>query len=187
MVAAGTIATIATTAVMINYFAFFQLPPAPSVDQVLLKKTFYANSKKYHPDFHTLGDDATREEALEKSTLNNQGYKILSDPDRSLKHLLDLKGVLGEEGSNKMPQAFLMEMMDINEALMELEFAEDPAARQRIEEMISELEASFHAEVAELLQNYDDTSVSISELERLKDYYLKKRYLRRLKNRNPEV
>ncbi len=172
---------------MINYFEFFGLPTAPLVDQGQLKKVFYANSKKYHPDFHTLSDEAAREEALEKSTLNNQGYKVLTDPDQTLKHLLDLKGVLGAEGSNKMPQAFLLEMMEINEALMELEFADDPGARANIEAMIAEMETSFRKEVAELLQNYDDDKVSDRELELLKDYYLKKRYLRRLKNRTPEV
>lgn len=172
---------------MINYFNFFNLPLSPNVDKAALKKTFYANSKRFHPDFHTLADDATRDEALEQSTINNQGYKVLNDEDRTLKHLLDIKGVLGEEGSNKMPQSFLMEIMDVNEAMMELEFDDDPAARARINEMVNELETGFRAEVGDLLVNYDDATTNESELQRLKDYYLKKRYLLRLKNRNPEV
>ncbi len=172
---------------MTNYFEFYGLAPSPTLDEAALKKTFYANSKRFHPDFHTLGGDAAREEALEKSTLNNQAYKVLSDPERRLKHLLDLKGVMGEEGSNKMPQQFLMEIMEVNEALMELEFEDDPAARTKIDNMIAELEAGFENEVSDLLTDYDDASVTESELNRLKDYYLKKRYLLRLKNRNPEV
>jgi len=172
---------------MTNYFHFFNLPVSPTLDAAALKRTFYANSKRYHPDFHTLAEEAAKEEALEKSTINNQGYKVLADEDRRLKHLLDLKGALGEEGSNKMPQAFLMEMMDINEALMELQFDEDPAAKAKIEAMIAELEAGFHADVAKLLNQYDDATVSDADLEKLKDYYLKKRYLRRLKQQSPEV
>ena len=172
---------------MTDYFKFYGLAPSPTLDEASLKKTFYANSKRFHPDFHTLDGEAAREEALEKSTLNNQAYKVLSDPERRLKHLLEIRGVMGDEGTNKMPQAFLMEIMDVNEALMELEFEDDPAARAKIETMISELEAGFRAEVADLLSDYDDTSATESELNRLKDYYLKKRYLLRLKNRNPEV
>jgi molecular chaperone HscB len=172
---------------MINYFHFFNLPVSPTLDLAALKRTFYANSKRFHPDFHTLEDEAAREEALEKSTINNQGYKVLADDDRRLKHLLDIKGVLGEEGSNKMPQAFLMEMMDINEALMELQFDEDPVARTKIDAMIGALEADFHADVADLLNHYADATVSATDLEKLKDYYLKKRYLRRLKQQAPEV
>lgn len=172
---------------MTNYFKFFGLPVSPTVDQAALKKVFYANSRKYHPDFHTLEDEAAREASLEKSTINNQGYKVLSDEDRTLKHLLDLKGILGEEGSNKMPQAFLLEIMDVNEALMELEFDDDPAARAKVEQMIAGLEAGFRCEVGDLLENYDDATTNDAELQRLKDYYLKKRYLLRLTNRNPEV
>ncbi|WP_187270853.1 iron-sulfur cluster co-chaperone HscB C-terminal domain-containing protein [Neolewinella aurantiaca] len=172
---------------MTNYFDFFNLPVSPRIDQKALKRQFYANSKRFHPDFHTLAEEDAREEALEQSTINNQGYKILADDDRRLKHLLDLKGVLGEEGSNKMPQAFLMEMMDINEALMELQFEDDPTARAKVDEMIASLEADFDSEVAEVLNHYDDATVSTTELEKLKDYYLKKRYLRRLKQQSPEV
>jgi|AntRauTorckE5430_2_1112549.scaffolds.fasta_scaffold02026_2 molecular chaperone HscB len=172
---------------MTNYFNFFGLPLSPSVDRAALKKQFYANSKAFHPDFHTLEDEATQERVLEQSTVNNQGYKILNDDDRRLKHLLELRGSLGKEGTNKMPQAFLMEIMDVNEALMELEFDDDPAARDRIDAMVADLEAGFHAEVADLLTNYDDDAATDAELDKLKDYYLKKRYLLRLKNRSPEV
>lgn len=172
---------------MINYFHYFKLPVSPKIDQAALKKQFYANSKRFHPDFHTLSGEEDQENALEQSTRNNQGYKILADDDRRLKHLLDIKGILGEEGSNKMPQAFLMEMMDINEALMELEFDDDPAARAKVEGMISGLEKDFDQEVAEIFNHYDDATVSQADLEKLRDYYLKKRYLRRLKQQTPEV
>jgi molecular chaperone HscB len=53
--------------------------------------------------------------------------------------------------------------------------------------MVNELEAGFRTEVGDLLENYDDATTNEGELQRLKDYYLKKRYLLRLKNRNPEV
>ncbi len=172
---------------MTNYFQFFNLPISPQIDKAELKRRFYANSKRFHPDFHTLAGNQAQEEALEQSTLNNQGYKLLTNDDRRLKHLLDLKGAFGEEGTNKMPQAFLMEMMDINEALMELQFEENPDARTKVEKMIADLEAGFDHEVADVLNNYDDATVSAEDLGKLKDYYLKKRYLRRLKQQSPEV
>jgi len=172
---------------MTNYFQFFGLPVSPTLDKAALKRTFYANSKRFHPDFHTLADEAAREESLEQSTVNNEGYKILADDDRRLKHLLDLKGILGEEGSNKMPQAFLMEMMDINESLLELQIDNDPAAKAGIDAMITDLETGFREEVADLLEQYEDATATAADLEKLKNYYLKKRYVRRLKQQSPEV
>lgn len=163
-----------------NYFSFFEFPLAPTINQGELKKRFYANSRKYHPDFYTLEDAATQAEVLEKSTLNNQGYKILKDDDQRLKHLLELKGALGEEGKNPIPQDFLIEVMDINEALMELEFDDDPTLRAKAKATATTLESELQAEVADLLDNYDDALVTENELNQLRDYYLKRRYLLRI-------
>ena len=168
---------------MTNYFHLFDLPPAPTIDQAALKKTFYANSKRYHPDFHTLEDTATQQEVLEKSTLNNQGYKVLADEDLRLKHLLELKGVLGAEGTNQVPQDFLLEIMEVNEALMELEFEDDPMARLKVTGLIDQLEADLREEVAEAYAGYEDTTATTAQLELLRDYYLKRRYLLRLREK----
>ncbi len=168
---------------MTNYFDFFGLTPSPKVDQGLLKRSFYANSKRFHPDFHTLESDDRQQEVLEKSTLNNQAFKVLSDDDQRLRHLLELKGSLGEEGSNQVPQDFLMEIMEVNEALMELEFEDDPAARQKLEGLIAQLEADLDREVAPVIDHYDDNAAEAEQLTALKDYYLKRRYLLRLREK----
>ena len=168
---------------MNDYFSFFDLRPSPRVDQAALKKAYYANSKRFHPDFHTLEDASTKEEVLEKSTLNNEAYRTLTDDDRRLRHLLELRGVLEEEGKNQVPQSFLMEIMEVNEALMELEFEDDPAVRQKVEGLIDRLERDLEVEVAGIIKNYDDVKATPADLEQLKDYYLKRRYLMRLREK----
>ncbi len=168
---------------MTDYFSFFGLRPSPTLDEAALKKTFYANSKRYHPDFHTLETEATQQEVLEKSTLNNQGYKTLRDEDTRLQHLLQLRGVLGAEGTNQVPQDFLMEIMEVNEALMELEFEDDPIVREKVSGLIDQLDADLRASVVSIIAGYDDELVSATDLEALKDYYLKRRYLLRLREK----
>ena len=168
---------------MTDYFSFFNLRPSPTVDQAALKKAFYANSKRFHPDFHTLSDAETQAEILEQSTLNNQAYKVLADDDQRLKHLLELKGVLGEEGQNSVPQDFLMEIMEVNEALMEMEMEDDPIVREKVVGLIDQLEADLDRDVEEILHSYDDSLSGTPELSRLKDYYLKRRYLLRLREK----
>ena len=166
-----------------NYFEFFDLPVSPSLDEAELKRRFYANSRRFHPDFHTLSDDAQQAEALEQSTHNNRGYKLLLNEDERLRHLLEVRGQLGEEGSNQVPQDFLMEIMEVNEALMELEFEDDPMARQRVEGLITQLEADLRREAGPALDHYDDATATEAQLTTLRDYYLKRRYLLRLKNK----
>lgn len=172
---------------MTNYFEFFGLPVAPRIDRAALKRTFYANSKRFHPDFHTLADAGTQDDALEQSTLNNQGFKVLDDDDRRLRHLLELRDALGEEGSNKLPQAFLMEMMELNEALAEHKLGANAGAQERIEGIVRQQEDQLTAEVADLLAGYNDATATEADLARLRDYYLKRRYLRRLREQSPEM
>ncbi|MEN0006096.1 MAG: Fe-S protein assembly co-chaperone HscB [Bacteroidota bacterium] len=163
-----------------DYFAFYEIPVSFKVDEGALKRIFYANSKKYHPDFYTLESEAKQAEILELSTLNNKAYQTLSDFDRRMKYVLDLKGVLGEEGKNTIPQDFLMEMMEVNEELMELEFDFDASKLAQVKTAITEKEASLYTAIASVVENYNATTSDDSELQAIKDYYLKKRYLLRI-------
>jgi len=163
-----------------NYFDFFERPISFTIDQAKLKRAFYANSKKYHPDFYTLESEEKQQEILELSTLNNEAYKTLSDFDKRMKYVLELKGTLEEEGKNKIPQDFLMEMMDINEALMELEFGFDEKKYNRLHQDLQTLESKLYESVKEPIENYVDGTSPASDLLSVKDYYLKKRYLLRI-------
>lgn len=163
-----------------NYFDFYNIPISFKVDKNQLKKTFYKNSKKYHPDFFTLESEEKQQEILELSTKNNEAYEMLTDFDKRMKYVLELKGILSEEGKNKIPQDFLMEMMDINEAIMELQFDFDKTIFEKAKSDTQELENQLFREVESIVENYDDTNATEAELNSLKNYFLKKRYLFRI-------
>ena len=163
-----------------NYFEFYNLPVSFQLDEVALKKTFYANSKRFHPDFFTLENEERQNEILELSTLNTQAYKTLSDFDRRMKYVLELKGVLAEEGKNALPQDFLMDMMDINEAIMELEFDFDNTAYQKVLNDTHLIDNQILEDIKPVINNYQDGVTPQSDLEKVKKFYLKKRYLLRI-------
>lgn len=163
-----------------NYFEFYDLPISFQLDEAALKRSFYANSKRYHPDFFTLEDEAKQNEILELSTLNTQAYKTLSDFDRRMKYVLELKDVFEEEGKNSLPQDFLMDMMDINEAIMELEFDYDEATYQKVLSDAQGIENQILEEVKPIIENYQEDVTPQSDLEKVKNFYLKKRYLLRI-------
>ncbi len=164
-----------------NYFEFYGIPTSFKVDAGALKKVFYANSKKYHPDFFTLESDEKQAEILELSTLNTEAYKTLSDFDKRMKYILDLKGVMAAEGENKLPQDFLMEMMDINEAIMELEFDFDKTVYHKALKDAQDIENQIFKEIEPILDSYDEALTPLSQLEEVKNFYLKKRYLLRIR------
>jgi len=162
-----------------NYFEFYSIPISLDVDEADLKQKFYANSKKFHPDFFTLDDVEKQMEALELSTKNNTAYKTLINFDKRLHYFLTLKGILNEEGKNNIPQEFLMEMMDVNEAVMELQFDFDEATFDKILVDLAILNGELKREIEPILPKKDDEFTE-SECETLLTFYLKSKYLKRL-------
>lgn len=165
-----------------KYFELYDLPVSFLLDGKLLKRKFYQLSKQFHPDFYTLENEEKQAEILELSTINNEAYKTLSDFDKRMEYILKEKGVYSEEGKNKVPQDFLMEMMDINEALMELEFDFDNATYETAKQNIKDLEAALYNEILPILKNYKDSTTSTTELEQIKDFHFKRKYLLRIQN-----
>jgi len=162
-----------------NYFEFFDLPVSFFLDEEDLKRHFYQNSKRFHPDFFTLDSPEKQAEILELSTLNNQAYRTLSDFDKRMEYILQLHGIFAEEGKNQIPQDFLAEMMEVNEAIMELEFDFDPVVYQNALQSVQNLEIELFAGLRPTLENYRYETSTTEELTAVRDYFFKKRYLLR--------
>ena len=167
----------------INYFAFYGLPLSFKLDESLLKKKFYALSREYHPDFHANEPQDKQDEILEKSTLNNEAYKVLSDPLKRIEYILELHDMLAEGDKYTLPQDFLMDMMDVNEALMDMEFDPDPSRLMTISAEIDQLEASFFDELKQLTDEFDAKTNSDPNniLLKIKDIWYREKYLMRIR------
>lgn len=167
-----------------NYFEFYNIPVSLKPNQADIKKLFYQYSKDYHPDFHTDESELTEEEAIQKSAYNNAAYKTLKDFDKRLKYFLELKEVIKPEDKDEIPQDFLMEMMDINERIMELQFDNDPDQFEKLKTEVDTFETKLVESVAGILDKED---LEPSELEIIKNFYYKKKYLRRLKENMDKI
>ncbi len=163
-----------------NHFDFFQIPVSFFPDLADLKQRFLKNSKRFHPDFHTLESEEKQAEILELSTQNNEAYLTLSDFDKRLRYILETKGLLAE-GKQELPQDFLMDMMDINEAIMELEFDFDEAVFQATSAKMQQVEAEMLEAVKPAMEGFQDGITPATALEPVKDFYLKQRYIWRIK------
>lgn len=155
-----------------NYFELFEMPVTLEIDPGKLAKKYFELQKKYHPDFYTQASEYEQEEALEISSQLNKALKIFRNPDETIKYVLQLKGLLEEEEKYQLPPDFLLEMMELNE-----ELSDDSAAR------IASIEKELYSEIASIIENYNDERINEPELQKLKAYYYKKKYLKRILDR----
>ncbi|WP_400191721.1 Fe-S protein assembly co-chaperone HscB [Hymenobacter sp. B81] len=165
-----------------DYFAFYELPESFLPDEKALKSKYYALSRQYHPDFHATAAPEQQQRMLELSTLNTNAYRTLSDFDQRLQYILQRHGLL-EEGKQELPADFLMEVMDLNEQLMELEFEPDPAVAARVTAEVNRLDAELEAAARPVLESYAEQPADqrLGALQRVRTYYLKRRYLLRIR------
>ena len=155
-----------------NYFELFDLPVSLRADPGSLAKKYFELQKKYHPDFYTQADDEEQKDMLEKSSEINKALKVLKQPMETIKYVLQQKGLLEEEEKYQLPPAFLMEMMELNEA-----FGENTA------DAIKDFETAIYHHVQDIIEGYDDISTTKEELLKVKEYYFKKKYLQRILDR----
>lgn len=166
-----------------SYFELYELPLTFKVDENLLKKKFYALSREYHPDFHANESQVKQDEILELSTLNNKAYNVLSDPLKRIEYMLEIHDMLAEDDKYTLPQDFLMDMMDVNEALMDMELDPDPGRLMTISSEIDQLEASLFDELKLLTDEFDaKTNLDPNRiLLKIKDIWYREKYLMRIR------
>lgn len=141
-----------------NYFAFFGLDPKLVVDGDVLQKRFYELSRQWHPDrFSRKGADE-QTQALEATSILNDGYRTLKDPVKRAEYLLTEEGFpIGEQRSKDVPPELLEEVFELNMALEELKSG-DESARPQLEEAkrnFVDLQTEIDRELDALFRKYD--------------------------------
>jgi molecular chaperone HscB len=162
-----------------DYFSLFDLPQHLHIDLAALEKTFYAQSRKLHPDRFASRPPAEQQAALAASSQLNDAYRTLRSPIARTEYLLALQGIQLEEqsraatdiakasGTEKKqvaPPDLLEEAFELNMALEEMRFArkaqDDPdpstladleAAHDKFTAMLADLQQQLEA----LWSNWD--------------------------------
>ncbi len=160
-----------------NYFELFEIPVQLKIDKNSLTGRFFELSRKYHPDYFVSKDSKEQLDSLEKSAMLNKAYKTFQNTDETIKYVLQLKSLLEEEEKYELSAEFLMEVLEINEQLMD---AEDQSVKENLQLTINNLQSDIYEPVKEIVEHYQEGVTSEKELLQVKEYYYKKKYLRRI-------
>ncbi|KQM64500.1 molecular chaperone Hsc20 [Pedobacter sp. Leaf216] len=167
-----------------NYFEFYDLPIQFKPNQNAVKSKFYALSKQFHPDFYANESEEKQQEVLDLSTLNNKAYQTLSNAKKRLKYVLELKGIVATDEAYQLPQSFLMEMMDVNEVLMDLEFEPDAEKLEQVKRDVASIEEDLAKELNDLINQFDSNpEASDALLPSIKDNFYRQKYIDRIRER----
>jgi molecular chaperone HscB len=160
-----------------NYFALFGLPIGFQVDTNKLRAAFMDIQRASHPDKFAQSNSYEQDEALERSALANKGFSLLNNKDQILPYVLELKGIINADEKYALSPAFLMEMMELNEAWMD---ADDEASKQGILNQIKAIQDEILEPIKEYLEMDQIDSITQETMLQIKEYYYKKKYLDRI-------
>ena len=130
-----------------------------------------------HPDKFAQSNSYEQDEALERSALANKGFSLLNNKEQILPYVLELKGIINADEKYALSPAFLMEMMELNEAWME---ADDETAKQSILSQIKAIQDEILEPIKGYLEMDQIDSISQEAMLQIKEYYYKKKYLDRI-------
>ena len=169
---------------MTNYFKLYDIPVSFHPDQAMVKSKFYELSRKYHPDHFAQAGGSELAEAQFMASINNEAYKTLKSKDATIAYILTLNGLLETDEKYALPPDFLMEMMDINEAISEYEASpENDDARQMAANSLNEQLELWDDATDILLDRFDKGDHNKELLLEIKDQYFRKKYLLRIQQR----
>jgi molecular chaperone HscB len=146
---------------MTDFFLTLGTERTFNFDDAALERRFHLLQKESHPDRFAGADSGVLESALDRSSDINEAYRTLRDPLRRTKHLLILYGYSVEQSKN-VPMDLLELVMNVQEKVAELEFANEDQKSEIIESIdplvdgLSERRTLIDIESNELKKQWDE-------------------------------
>lgn len=141
-----------------DYYKFFGLDRKLTLDDEELRKRFYDLSRQWHPDRFGRKSPQEQAQALEATSILNDGYRTLRDPVKRAEYLLKEEGFpIGEQRSKDVPPELLEEVFELNMMLEELKSGEE-SARPQLEsakENFAHMRDEIDTELTALFSKYD--------------------------------
>ena len=138
-----------------NYFDLFGLPMAFEIPVEELSERYRELQRVVHPDRFANASDQERRLAVHGASLINEAFEVLRNPLSRARYLLFLRGIEADAASGTTTDSlFLMEQMELREALAEARAHADPYGV--IASVLQRLNTQREALIAALAEQFAD-------------------------------
>jgi molecular chaperone HscB len=153
---------------MHNHFELFGLAPAYALESEALERSYREIQSQVHPDRFAHAGDAERRASLQWTTRVNEAYRTLKDPVQRAKHLLELHGVdVGFETNTAMPSEFLMQQMELREALESAVGKKDASSLDALRHDLRKARQALETTIAEAIDAKKDYAAAAGPVRKL--------------------
>lgn len=164
-----------------NFFELFDVPIAYEIDLDLVQQRYRELQKAVHPDKFINASDQEKRISMQQTSWVNEAFNTLRQPvDRAI-YLLKLKGVdINLENETTMDAGFLVEQMEMREALSEIRSKDDPLA---------ELD-DFSNQISKKMKNMTDgfsVAYENDQLDEAREWIRKMQFMRKAKKEVDEL
>lgn len=140
-----------------DHFALFGLDARFALDADALEQAYRRVQGQVHPDRFAAGSAAERRVAMQWAARANEAFQTLRSPLKRAAYLCERHGApIAAESNTSMPPAFLMQQLELREALDAARGRRDPQALQRLHDEIRRLRESTLAALADALDRAGD-------------------------------
>jgi len=136
-----------------DYFALLSLPESVEPDLAALDQAYQKLQSRWHPDKFAGLDAATRLEAVQNTSLLNDAYTTLKNPLSRAAYLLQRRGLEPyQHVQSQLQPGFLLEQMQLREALEDCTRAADEAGLARLGDLAAESFGRYWADFCSQLE-----------------------------------
>ena len=141
-----------------DYFELFGMQPAFAIDMEQLSMRFRELQRSAHPDRYASASAQDKRLSVQNAALINEAYQTLRSPLSRGRYLLQRYGANLDDTDTSMDPAFLMEQMELREALAAVSAADDPF--DRLDGLRNRIEGKERDMVAQLQHRLDEVIAS---------------------------
>ncbi len=137
-----------------EYFQLFGLPEGFDIDLGELSQRYRHLQRSLHPDRFAQASQREQRLAVQRAALINDAYDTLKDPVKRAKYLLRRRGLNVDQDSPQLDSEFLMQQMNLREALEQARTATRPEERlAQLHEQAQACCAALQGELASALED----------------------------------